>query len=153
MVRLMSHSLTSHHAPMPPPYSPPQVLGLQRSSRLLPSRAAARSLVRAASDPARHDALMAAFYAGQHPSHEEPAPGPEAGEGPASQPAPAMAAQGMRCGSANSRGSSASLDRLQQAGSHGSASASEQDEEEADADRLLAEAATFEADDAADTGR
>lgn len=128
------------HSPQLTPYLA-QVLGLQRSSRLLPSRAAARSLVRAASDPARHDALMASFFAGQHPEHCEPAAGLEAGSDPATQLAPAAV---PRSAVAHSRGSSASLDGLQADG--GSASASEQDEEDANADRLLAEAATFGAD-------
>lgn len=110
------------------------MLGLQRSSRLLPSRAAARSLVRAASDPAQHDAVMASFYAGQHLQHGEPAVGPE----PSSVP-PAQATPGRPSSSAHSRGSCASQDALQ---AGGSAAASEQEED----DRLLAEAASFGAD-------
>ncbi|PRW58932.1 CUGBP Elav-like family member 5 [Chlorella sorokiniana] len=131
-----------------PPLSQHEVLGLQRSSHLLPSRAAARSLVRAASDPARHDSLMASFYAGQHPQ-QEPAQhgaGSDANTAPASLTA---AASAPRSASAHSRGNSASLEGLQAGGSSGSSS--KQDEEEADANRLLAEAATFGADDA-DTG-
>lgn len=123
------------------------MLGLQRSSRLLPSRAAARSLVRAASEPARHHALMASFFAGQHPEHREPAAGMEAGSDPAAQLASAAV---PRSAGAHSRGSSVSLDGLQADG--GSTSASEQDEEEAGADRLLAEAATFGAEDAGTGG-
>lgn len=59
----------------------PQVLGLQRSERLMHNRAAARSLLRAARDATgqRHEQYMAAVYKGQHvvprqPLGDRPAP-------------------------------------------------------------------------------
>lgn len=125
----------AHLLPLAGPFLP-QVLGLQRSSRLLPSRAAARSLLRAAADPAQHDELMAAFFAGQQvPAHEQPAYGAGAGAGAASAAPPASAPPASSgLSSAHSRGSSTGL--------------SEQDEADADAESLLAEAATFGAVDA-----
>ena len=62
-----------------------QVLGLQRSERLLPCRAARRSLLRAAADPAAGERVMQLAYTGQHPSlHREAHPGTASASRPAS---------------------------------------------------------------------
>lgn len=85
-----SSLLPAPHSSPPPPATSRQVMGLQRSERLLPCRAARRSLLRAVADPALHDQFMASVYAGHHPSGTPPLPGGGSEEGTASQ-APSQA--------------------------------------------------------------
>ena len=47
--------------------APGEVLGLQRGNRLMPGRAARRSLLRGAADPQQQEQFLSAVYAGEHP--------------------------------------------------------------------------------------
>ena len=77
----------THTANPVPLHAARQVLGLQRSERLLPCREARRAMLRAAAEPALHGAFMDDVYAGRYPG---PAAAPAAAgsaAGPASTPA------------------------------------------------------------------
>ena len=80
----------THTANPNPLHAARQVLGLQRSERLLPCREARRAMLRAAAEPALHGAFMADVYAGRCPGPAAATAAPAAAgsaAGPASTPA------------------------------------------------------------------